>query len=115
MLLHLFHLFLLGLVNFFRISNVLDYFEPNFGDTQSYKTIRDFADSSAMVIKYLNKFLEKQRMKSIGANDKTSNYTEKQENTLKSTVNGVSNIFSNAKEAFDDLADDGLSFDIFNM
>ncbi|KPI98297.1 ATP-binding cassette sub-family A member 13 [Papilio xuthus] len=97
------------------ISNILDYFEPNFGDTQSYKFIRDFADSSTMVVKFLNKFLEKQRMKSIRTIDKLSNYSEKGENKLKSTVNGVSNIFSNAKEAFEDLADNGVSIDVFNV
>ncbi|XP_045539376.1 uncharacterized protein LOC106715101 [Papilio machaon] len=97
------------------ISNVLDYFEPNFGETQSFKFIRDFADSAVMVVKYLNKFLEKQRMKSIGTNNGLSTYSVMGENKLRSTVNGVSNIFSNAKEAFQDLTDNSVSIDIFNV
>ncbi|KPJ11060.1 ATP-binding cassette sub-family A member 12 [Papilio machaon] len=97
------------------ISNVLDYFEPNFGDTQSFKFIRDFADSAVMVVKYLNKFLEKQRIKSFGTNNEQSTYSVKEENKLRSTVNGVSNIFSNAKEAFQDLTDNSVSIDIFNV
>lgn len=99
----------------FRVSNILDYFEPNFSDTQSYKSIRDFADTSIVVIQYLNKFLEKQRKdSSVNYTDIALSKTSGNAN-VKSTVESVSNIFSNAMEVFEELADNGTSMDMFNM
>ncbi|CAH2055589.1 unnamed protein product, partial [Iphiclides podalirius] len=94
------------------VSNVLDYFEPNLGDTESYKSMRNFAESSVVVIKYLNKFLEKQR-KYSGVTD-SLNEVSKHVN-IKSAVESVSNIFSNAMEVFDDFAGNGTTIDIFNI
>lgn len=68
-----------------------------------------------MVIQYLNKFLEKQRKDSSGNfTDVALNKTNANAN-VKSKIESVSNVFSNAMEVFDEFADNGTSIDMFNM
>ncbi|CAG5057857.1 unnamed protein product [Parnassius apollo] len=88
------------------ISNILDYFEPDFGDTQSYKSIRNFADSTVVVIQYLHRFSQRLK-KSVGGVGKDFN--------VNTTMEGISNIFSNAIEVFDNFADNGTTIDAFNL
>ncbi|CAK1588868.1 unnamed protein product [Parnassius mnemosyne] len=96
------------------ISNILDYFEPDFGDTQSYKSVRNFADSAVVVIRYLHRFSEKQRKSVSGVANVDSTEFGKDFN-MNSTTEGISNIFSNAIEVFDDFADNATTIDAFNL
>ncbi|XP_068622894.1 uncharacterized protein ldd [Battus philenor] len=96
------------------ISNLLDYIEPNFGDTQSYKSVKDFANSAIMAIQYLNRFLEKQRKQTP---DEVTDLEISEDNKgidLKATIEDVSNIFTNAVEVFDDISGNRTSVDAFN-
>ncbi|XP_046971050.1 uncharacterized protein LOC124538088 [Vanessa cardui] len=44
-------------VNLTMITKVMDMFQPTFGETDSYKSLRDIIDTVVLGIEYLNKFL----------------------------------------------------------
>ncbi|XP_026490160.2 ATP-binding cassette sub-family A member 13 [Vanessa tameamea] len=44
-------------INLTMITKVMDMFQPTFGETDSYKSLRDIIDTVVLGIEYLNKFL----------------------------------------------------------
>lgn len=41
----------------FRLTKLMDLFEPTFGETDSYKSMRDLVDTAVLGSQYLHKFL----------------------------------------------------------
>ncbi|CAH2088391.1 unnamed protein product [Euphydryas editha] len=84
-------------VNLTMMTKVMDLFQPTFGDTESYKTLRSVVDTAVLGIKYLNKFLTK--------NDDS---VEQVADLSFSNINGIlktNNGFKRLSEMFHNVAD----------
>ncbi|XP_045778783.1 phospholipid-transporting ATPase ABCA1 [Maniola jurtina] len=52
-------------VNLTMIRKVINLFQPTFGDTESFKTIKEVVDTAVIGVEYLQKFLTKQDINSV--------------------------------------------------
>ncbi|XP_073954372.1 uncharacterized protein [Choristoneura fumiferana] len=97
------------------ISKLIDQFKPSFGDTQSYKSVREFADAAVVGIQYVSKFLAKKSdIKAV--EDISSLVLTHVGNKLGSSndFKTVSEEFNNAIKMVDTMSNES-GFDVFDV
>lgn len=80
----------------------MDLFKPTFGDTESYKSIRDFADTAVLGATYLSRFIVKQ-----------TNSTEIQD--VNKEIADVNKVFNNAVKVVEEATAGDEPIDVFNV
>lgn len=93
----------------------MDQFKPSFGDTQSYKSVREFADAAVAGVQYLSKFLAKKS--DIKAVEDVSSLVLTHVGNKLGTSNDfkmVSEEFKNAMKMVDAMSTES-GFDVFEM
>ncbi|XP_038218742.1 uncharacterized protein LOC119837297 [Zerene cesonia] len=85
------------------LNKFINLFQPTFGDTQSFKSLRDVLDAFVLGAKYLNKILNKQDESTV---NKSSHNVQ---------LDRMSNVLSNALDVAQDATDNDTTIDIYNI
>ncbi|XP_052744551.1 uncharacterized protein LOC112055070 isoform X2 [Bicyclus anynana] len=85
-------------VNMTTIKEVVNLFQPTFGDTESFKTLNEVVDTAVIGVEYLHKFLTKQDVNNVEAvTDLTI--------SVVSDKFGISNGFHKVSQLFNKVTD----------
>ncbi|XP_045504908.1 uncharacterized protein LOC123701462 [Colias croceus] len=83
------------------VNKFMDLFQPTFGDTQSFKSIKDVSEAFVLGVKYLNKILNKQ--------DESANKSSNAQ------LDRMSNVLNNALDVAQDVTANETTIDVYNI
>lgn len=87
----------------------MDLFEPTFGDTEAYKTLREFADAAVTGVQYLNIITRKSTDSVI------DDLRENKNNRLFSNTASPEDTFKNAIAVFEEAYANDTSAGVINV
>lgn len=89
----------------------MDLLQPTFGETDSYKSLREFLDTAITGFQYLHKIFLKTFKNSNNYTDVASNSGLESDQGMKK----ISLLFSNIGEVISELGTSEAPVDVFNM
>lgn len=100
----------------YRIQKFLDLFQPTFGDTKEFKSIKEFANTAVIGVQYLDKIFG-----NVSINDTTEDYTDLVGSNVGAKVGDnqgldkINKILSNAGRAIENISDENSNIDPYNV
>ncbi|XP_050355241.1 uncharacterized protein LOC126776662 [Nymphalis io] len=101
-------------VNLTMITKVMDLFQPNFGETDSYKSLRDIMDTLILGVEYLNKFLTNKS----NTVEEVADFEFKNVGKILDINTGLktfTQMFGNIANVVTEMSSNDTSADIFNV
>lgn len=89
----------------------MDLLQPTFGETESFKTLREFLDTAVTGFQYLHKILSKY----FNNFDETDNVENNTGLETTARLKKISLVLSNIAEAMSELGTSEAPVDVFNM